>query len=128
MNAQAITRHDLEAKIVQRSWEDEGFRKEFPADPTGSLSEHLQVPSANLPAITVHEEEPGSSHVVLPAKPANASALSDHDLERIAGGVSAVVWIPAAAIVTVNVIGAVGATGVAAIAVSVPVSVVEGGW
>jgi hypothetical protein len=25
----ALTRHDLEARIVKHSWEDEAFRKEF---------------------------------------------------------------------------------------------------
>src|SRR5271170_964036 len=97
MNEQAMSRHDLEARIVQRSWKDEGFRKEFLADPTGSFSRYLQVPAASLPRITVHQEEPGSWHIVLPEKRANTSELSEQDLERIAGGSGSVAFIPLAA-------------------------------
>jgi hypothetical protein len=84
--APALTRHDLEAKIVKRCREDEAFRKEFTADPAGTFTRYLEVPAASLPKILVYEEEPGSWHIVLPPKPANAGALSDADLERVAGG------------------------------------------
>jgi hypothetical protein len=43
------TRHDLEAKIVKRCWEDEAFRKEFAGDPSGSFVRYLDVPAARLP-------------------------------------------------------------------------------
>jgi hypothetical protein len=128
MNAQAMTRHDLEAKIVQRSWEDEGFRKELLADPTGSFNRHLQVPAANLPAITVHQEEPGSWHIVLPAKTANRGTLSDQDLERIAGGTATAAVLPVAGFVVPAAIFTAIAMGTAVAAISVPVTVVEGGW
>jgi hypothetical protein len=86
MAEQTLTRHDLEAKIVKRCWENEGFRKEFTADPAGTFTKYLEVPAASLPKILVHEEEPGSWHIVLPSKPADAGTLSDADLERVAGG------------------------------------------
>jgi hypothetical protein len=71
MAAQVFTRHDMEAKIVKRCWEDEGFRSEFTSNPSAAFSKHLNVPAASLPRISVHEEEPGSWHMVLPAKPTN---------------------------------------------------------
>jgi hypothetical protein len=83
------TRHDLEAKIVKRSWEDEAFRKEFTADPAGAFVKYLGVSAASLPTIVVHQEAPGSWDIVLPAKPANANELSGEDLEKIAGGSAA---------------------------------------
>jgi hypothetical protein len=83
-----LSRHDLEAKIVKRCWEDEAFRKEFTADPAGAFTRYLEVPKDRLPKIVVHEEEPGSWHIVLPPRPANAAELSEVDLERVAGGVS----------------------------------------
>jgi hypothetical protein len=83
-----LTRHDLEAKIVKRCWEDEAFHQEFAADPVGTAVKYLQVPAANLPNIVVHEEPAGSWHIVLPAKPAEAGELSEDDLERISGGTS----------------------------------------
>jgi hypothetical protein len=81
-----LTRHDLEAKIVKRSWENEAFRKEFSSDPRGTAAKYLKVPEAELPKIVVHEETAGTWHIVIPAKPANAKELSEADLERVAGG------------------------------------------
>jgi hypothetical protein len=82
-----LTRHDLEAKIVKRSWENEAFREEFSSDPMGTAAKYLKVPAAELPKIVVHEETAGTWHIVIPAKPANAKELSEADLERVAGGV-----------------------------------------
>jgi hypothetical protein len=84
--APALSRHDLEAKIVRRCWEDEAFRKEFTADPVGATVKYLAVPAAKRLKIVVHQETPGSWHIVLPAKPAHAGELSDQELEMAAGG------------------------------------------
>jgi hypothetical protein len=83
-----LSRHDLEAKIVKRCWEDEAFRKEFTANPAGAFVKYLAVPAASLPRISIHQEEPGSWHIVLPAKPARSGELSERELERIAGGIT----------------------------------------
>jgi hypothetical protein len=83
-----LTRHDLEAKIVKRCWEDEAFHKEFSSDPAGSFVKYLKIPAAGLPKIVIHEEAAGSWHIVLPSRPANANELSEQDLERVAGGAS----------------------------------------
>ena len=86
--APTLTRHDLEAKIIKRCWEDKAFHKEFTADPVATAVKYLEVPAANLPNIVVHEEPPGSWHVVLPAKPAEAGELSEEDLEKVAAGIT----------------------------------------
>jgi predicted PhzF superfamily epimerase YddE/YHI9 len=86
MAEQGLTRHDLEAKIVKRSWENEGFRKEFSSNPVGTAAKYLKVPEAELPKIVVHEESAGTWHIVIPVKPANAKELSEADLEMVAGG------------------------------------------
>jgi hypothetical protein len=104
----ALERHDLETEIVKRSWQDEGFRREFIANPAGAFEKYLEIPAATLSKIAVHQEEPGTWHIVLPAKQANTPELSDRDLESITGGstpvcaVFAVVAIPIAADTTVN--------------------------
>jgi hypothetical protein len=85
--AQTVTRHDLEAKIVKRCWEDEAFRKEFTTDPAGAFVKYLRIPAAGLPTITVHQEALGTWHIVLPERPANPNELSEEDLEKVAGGV-----------------------------------------
>jgi hypothetical protein len=81
-----LSRHDLEAKIIKHSWDDLGFRKQFIADPKGTVAKYAGTSAADLPEIVVHEEAPGSWHIVLPAKPSAAQELSDEDLERVAGG------------------------------------------
>jgi hypothetical protein len=118
------TRHDLEAKIVKRCWEDEAFRKEFTADPAGAFTRYLEVPAASLPKILVHEEAPGSWHIILPAKPANTSELSEEDLEKVAGGASPVVVSAATAVVSV-----LGTAMTTALATYISyVSLENGGW
>jgi hypothetical protein len=109
-----LTRHDLEAKIVKRCWEDEEFREEFTADPAGAFVKYHQVPAASLPEIVVHQEEPGSWHIVLPAKPANTSALSDRELEVVVGGTLTI---------SVTVASGVGMT-----VITVASATVEIGW
>ena len=100
--APVLTRHDLEAKIVKRCWEDEEFRKEFAADPAGVLVKYLQVPTVSVPKIVVHEETTGSWHIVLPAKPANTGELSEADLENVAGGTTPTVTVLATIVVSVT--------------------------
>jgi hypothetical protein len=128
---QAMTRHDLEARIVQHSWESEGFRKEFIADPAGAFGKYLQVPPGKLPKIVVHEETAGSWHIVLPAGP-NAGKLSDTDLEKVAGGATftpfaALVIVDATVAVTVSASAAGGAV-VSGGAVAAAVVGLGGGW
>jgi hypothetical protein len=82
----ALSRKELEAKIVKRCWENDTFRKEFVADPAACFAKYLNAPTAKLPKIVVHEEHAGTWHIVLPQKPAKAGELSDEELERVAGG------------------------------------------
>jgi hypothetical protein len=89
-----LSRHDLEAKIVKRCWEDEGFRTEFTTDPAGAFVKYLQIPAASLPKIFAHQEEPGSWHIVLPAKPADTNEISEQDLDRIAAASSGIILQP----------------------------------
>ncbi|MGE0043630.1 MAG: NHLP leader peptide family RiPP precursor [Vicinamibacterales bacterium] len=95
-----MTRHDLETLIVKRCWENEAFHQEFVADPAACFVKYLNVPRANVPAITVHDEAPGTWHIVIPAKPTTAGELSDEELEKVAGGTD---WFITAAVVTAAV-------------------------
>jgi hypothetical protein len=94
MNAESmLTRHDLEAIIVKRCFEDEAFRWEFTFDPGKVLTQFFNVPAASLPKIIVHQEWPGSWHIVLPVKPVNVGELSEQELEKVAGGVTPTVLL-----------------------------------
>jgi hypothetical protein len=106
---ETLSRHDLEAKIVRRCWENEAFREEFLADPAGAFARYLDIPAVSLPKIVAHEEPGGSWHIVLTAKPANASELSDRELEAVAGA-SVVKAVTAASVVTVSTWTAATAT------------------
>jgi hypothetical protein len=64
-----LTRHDLEARIVKRCWEDGALRKEFTADPAGTFVKYLEIPATSLPKIVVHQEMPGTWHIALPSRP-----------------------------------------------------------
>jgi hypothetical protein len=115
-----LTRHDLEARIVKHCWQDEAFLKEFIADPAGAFVKYLNVPAASLPKIAVHQEEPGSWHIVLPAKPVKIGELSEEELERVAGG-----GTPTVLAVTVSVFAGTAATALSAAAT---MAWVEQGW
>jgi hypothetical protein len=119
--APLLTRHDLEAKIVKHCWEDEAFRKEFTADPAGAFVRYLDVPAASLPRIVVHEETPGSWHIVLPPRPANTNELSEQDLEKVAGG-----FTPTLVVVSITA-ASIGASISTSISASAMVSV-DRGW
>jgi hypothetical protein len=114
-DAERLTRHDLEAKIVKRCWENEEFRKEFTADPGGTFVKYFQVPAASLPKIVVHQEPAGSWHIVLPLRPKNVHELSEQDLERVAGGGTPTIIVSAEVITLIS-------------SATVSISQNEGGW
>jgi hypothetical protein len=122
----ALARHDLEAKIVKRCWENDAFRKEFTADPSSAFVKYLEVPAASLPRIVVHQEAAGSWHIVLPAKPANIAELSEEDLERVAGASVLPPILGISQVISAVVGSAAASAGVTAS--TVVVSIKESGW
>ncbi len=117
-----LTRHDLEAKLVKRCWENEEFRQEFVSDPAATFAKYLEVPQASLPKIVVHQEEAGSWHIVLPAKQVNTTELSEADLEKVAGGTT-----PVCAVTVVSTI--VSATTASYVSyITYTISKDDGGW
>jgi hypothetical protein len=90
----ALERRALEAKLIQRCWRDETFRRALVSDPAATIAAHTGMEKASLPNIVVHEEPAGTWHIVLPAAPTEAGELSDEELERIAGGVSVLSQYP----------------------------------
>jgi hypothetical protein len=112
-------RHDLEAKIVKRCWQDEAFRKEFTADPAAAFVKYLKIPAAKLPKIIVHEEAAASWDIVIPAKPPKAAELTEAELEGVSGGTSFSC--------AVSIITSVASVATVSL-VSYSVSRDEGGW
>jgi len=81
-----MTRHDIETLVVQRAWDDEAFRAELLANPSATFEKYSGVPASQLPRIVVHEEQAGDWAFVLPARPAAGAALSDAEMQAVAGG------------------------------------------
>lgn len=101
----AVTKHDLETRLIEKCWKDPQFRKEVLADPKGTFERHLGRP---LPAdlkIVIHEDSANTINLALPPTPTNAAELSDDDLEKVAGGTEVAV------LTIIATIGAVVATG-----------------
>jgi hypothetical protein len=117
-----ITRHGLEAKIVKRCWEDEAFRREFTTDSKGSFTKYLDIPAESLPRIVVHEEEPGTWHIVLPQMPVRTAELSREELERVSGGS----YFVTATVIIATVSAAASATSVS-ISASMTITT-DNGW
>ena len=117
-----LSRHDLEAKIVKHSWEDDKFRKEFLIDPAATFVKYLKVPKGSLPKIVVHEETPGSWHIILPPKPADIRELSEAELEKVAGGTTPTI----VASVVASVVGTIATSIVST--VTAVISIEDGGW
>jgi hypothetical protein len=78
----SIDRTTIGQAIADRIAEDPKFRAALLSDPRSALESlaGLQVPDSVR--VTIHEESPTDIHLVIPA----SSALSDSDLELVAGG------------------------------------------
>jgi hypothetical protein len=88
LGAIADARARMNSALVRKAWDDDEFRRRLVADPKDVLAELLGRPLPEGLAVSVHEEDAGSLHFVIPAKP-HAEALeqlSDADLERVVGG------------------------------------------
>lgn len=105
-----MNRNEFEAIIIAKAWKDPAFRKRLLADPKKVMQEELTAvyPNAKLPndlKIKVVEETDKELTIVLPVNPSGAGkgALSDEDLDAVAGGTIAVVVAVALTVVaTIN--------------------------
>ena len=87
METQPLSRRDVEALIVKRSWSHPEFRAEFLADPKATIEKYS---GEKLPVdftVTASAEDDQTIYFVIPTRPANADELSDEDLEKVAGGI-----------------------------------------
>lgn len=79
-------RRELQALITKKAWEDEDFRRKFVTTPEACFAEiGVELPPGFT--VQVHEEDQDHLHFVIPPRPnRDIDALSDEELERIAGG------------------------------------------
>jgi len=84
--APSISRHEFETQIIERAWKHPDFKREFVADPKGTIEKYGGQKLPENLSIFVHEEDATTMHITIPVPPSNLSELSDADLERVAGG------------------------------------------
>jgi hypothetical protein len=82
-------RAELERKLIQRSLEDEEFRRRLLDDPKGAVEQELGTQLPQEIKIRVVEESPDTIYLVLPRSSplgGQGGELSDRELDAVAGG------------------------------------------
>lgn len=79
----AMTRQEIESKLIAQAWQDESFKHELLSNPkTAFENEGISIPESI--EIRVVEETSDCLYFVLPMQP--SEELSDAELESVAGG------------------------------------------
>ena len=79
---QSVDLRETWRQIVARAWEDERFRQSLIDDPNKVLADH-GYPNAPGVHFVIVENEPNRVHLVLPAKPRAAAAVTDADASSL---------------------------------------------
>jgi hypothetical protein len=82
-------RTQMERRLIEKSLEDESFRQRLMEDPKGAVEQELGTRLPEEVRVVAVEETPDTIYLVLPATPmagAEGEALSDQQLESVAGG------------------------------------------
>ncbi len=77
-------RRQMEAHLILRAWEDEGFRKLLLSEPKRAIEQVFGQAVPEGIDIKVMQEDPSELYVVIPPVP--AQELSQEDLAEITGG------------------------------------------
>ncbi|NMG07809.1 NHLP leader peptide family natural product precursor [Brasilonema sp. UFV-L1] len=81
----AMTRKEIEEKLITRAWQDASFKQELLSNPQAAFEkEGITLPESIK--VTVVEESPSSFYLVLPTQPSETAELSETELESVAGG------------------------------------------
>jgi hypothetical protein len=83
-------RTEMERRLIEKSLEDESFRQRLLEDPKAAVEQELGRRLPEEVRVVAVEETPDTIYLVLPSTPmagAEGGALSDQDLESVAGGV-----------------------------------------
>ena len=84
-------RSEMERRLVERSLQDEDFRRELLEDPKAAVEQELGTRLPEGVRVVAVEETTDTVYLVLPSASSagETGELSDLDLEAVAGGVSA---------------------------------------
>ena len=82
-------RAEMERRLIEKSIEDEDFRRRLIEDPKGTVEEELGTRLPEEVRVVTVEETQDTIYLVLPGTPmagGEGEALSDQQLESVAGG------------------------------------------
>ena len=81
-------RAEIERRLIERSLQDEDFRRRLLTDPRATLEQELGTPLPEGITIQAVEETADTIYLVLPGRSVDdrVGELSDLDLETVAGG------------------------------------------
>jgi len=82
-------RAEMERRLIEKSVEDESFRQRLIEDPKGAVEQELGTRLPEEVRVVSVEESADTIYLVLPSTPmagAEGGALSDQELESVAGG------------------------------------------
>ena len=85
-------RTEMERRLIEKSLQDESFRRRLIEDPKGAVEQELGTRLPEEVRVEAMEESAETICLVLPATPMagrEGVELSDRELESVAGG-----WIP----------------------------------
>jgi hypothetical protein len=100
MEAQPVTRRDLETALIEKCWKNPEFRKAVVSDPKGMIERHTGQELPPHLKIFIHEEDSNTLHLTIPLSPTNVTELSDADLEKVAGGTEVVISLVSVMVTT----------------------------
>ena len=87
--SEASGRQEMEQRLIERSIEDESFRRRLIEDPKGAVEEELGTRLPEEVRVVTVEETQDTIYLVLPSTPMTGTEgveLSDRELESMAGG------------------------------------------
>ncbi|MBD1835214.1 NHLP leader peptide family natural product precursor [Cyanobacteria bacterium FACHB-472] len=81
----AMTKREIEEKIIARAWQDASFKQELLSNPRTAF-EKEGIPLPQSIELRVVEESSNTLYFVLPMQPSETGELSEAELESVAGG------------------------------------------
>jgi hypothetical protein len=90
--SEASGRVEMERRLVQRSLQDDAFRRRLLEDPRATVEQELRTRLPEGVEVRAVEETADTIYLVLPGRSADVQGgeLSDQELEAVAGGASAI--------------------------------------
>ena len=79
-------RAEMERRLIEKSIEDEAFRRRLLADPKAAVEQELGTQLPEEVRVVALEETQDTIYLVLPSTPMAGGELSDQELGSVAGG------------------------------------------